>query len=55
MSTRPACLLRIEQRTAHTQARIRAGVKLLEALLYVAAIWIGLALSATWPMGFAAP
>lgn len=50
---RPHYLQRIDERTRRRLERINAGVSLLEVLGYAAAICIGLALSAAWPMGFA--
>lgn len=54
MSMRPSCLLRVDERNRRLLARVRAGVKLLEVLSYVAAGLLAVAFSVAWPMGFAA-
>lgn len=51
---RPTYLRRIDERNSRRLARAHAGAGLLEALAYAAAVVLGLALSACWPLGFAA-
>lgn len=50
---RPVYLRRIDERNAHRLARVRAGMGLLEALGYAAAVAVGLLLSHLWPLGVA--